>query len=89
VIDAKNRVFQQYRRKPVIAERVDGGPNWAESRRLPPVLAAFGPKTTCIEIGTVAIDMRYENPIYMAEDASAVRTRRSGPPFNATSRQPG
>ncbi len=36
-----------------------------------PLLAAVGAKTTRIEIGTGIIDMRYENPLYMAEDAGA------------------
>ncbi len=36
-----------------------------------PLLAAVGAKTKRIEIGTVVIDMRYENPLYMAEDAGA------------------
>src|SRR4051794_1866209 len=36
-----------------------------------PLLAAVGAKTSKIEIGTAVIDMRYENPLYMAEDASA------------------
>ena len=36
-----------------------------------PLLAAVGAKTTRIEIGTAVIDMRYENPLYMVEDASA------------------
>src|SRR5436190_6354711 len=36
-----------------------------------PLLAAVGAKTSRIEIGTAVIDMRYENPLYMAEDASA------------------
>jgi alkanesulfonate monooxygenase SsuD/methylene tetrahydromethanopterin reductase-like flavin-dependent oxidoreductase (luciferase family) len=36
-----------------------------------PLLAAVGAKTQKIEIGTAVIDMRYENPHYMAEDASA------------------
>ena len=34
-----------------------------------PLLAAVGAKTRRIEIGTAVIDMRYENPHYMAEDA--------------------
>ena len=37
-----------------------------------PLLAAVGAKTKRIEIGTAIIDMRYENPLYMAEDAGAV-----------------
>jgi alkanesulfonate monooxygenase SsuD/methylene tetrahydromethanopterin reductase-like flavin-dependent oxidoreductase (luciferase family) len=36
-----------------------------------PLLAAIGAKTSRIEIGTAVIDMRYENPLYMAEDAGA------------------
>ncbi|MBS1204933.1 MAG: alkane 1-monooxygenase [Proteobacteria bacterium] len=36
-----------------------------------PLLAAIGAKTRNIEIGTGVIDMRYENPLYMAEDAGA------------------
>ncbi|MGK6318415.1 LLM class flavin-dependent oxidoreductase [Sphingomonas sp. DT-204] len=36
-----------------------------------PLLAAVGARTRRIEIGTGVIDMRYENPFYMAEDAGA------------------
>jgi alkanesulfonate monooxygenase SsuD/methylene tetrahydromethanopterin reductase-like flavin-dependent oxidoreductase (luciferase family) len=36
-----------------------------------PLLAAIGARTNRIEIGTGVIDMRYENPLYMAEDAGA------------------
>src|SRR5690349_1028600 len=36
-----------------------------------PLLAAVGARTKTIEIGTAVIDMRYENPMYMAEDAGA------------------
>ena len=36
-----------------------------------PLLAAIGARTDRIEIGTGVIDMRYENPLYMAEDAGA------------------
>jgi hypothetical protein len=35
------------------------------------LLAAVGAKTSRIEIGTAVIDMRYENPLYMVEDAGA------------------
>jgi alkanesulfonate monooxygenase SsuD/methylene tetrahydromethanopterin reductase-like flavin-dependent oxidoreductase (luciferase family) len=35
------------------------------------LLAAIGARTSRIEIGTAVIDMRYENPLYMAEDAGA------------------
>src|SRR5947208_8587355 len=36
-----------------------------------PLLSAVGARTRAIEIGTAVIDMRYENPLYMAEDAVA------------------
>lgn len=36
-----------------------------------PLLSAIGAKTSNIEIGTGVIDMRYENPLYMVEDAGA------------------
>ncbi|MET0241863.1 MAG: LLM class flavin-dependent oxidoreductase [Flavitalea sp.] len=36
-----------------------------------PLLAAAGAKTSKIELGTGVIDMRYENPLYMVEDAGA------------------
>jgi alkanesulfonate monooxygenase SsuD/methylene tetrahydromethanopterin reductase-like flavin-dependent oxidoreductase (luciferase family) len=36
-----------------------------------PLLSAIGAKTRKIEIGTAVIDMRYENPLYMVEDAGA------------------
>jgi alkanesulfonate monooxygenase SsuD/methylene tetrahydromethanopterin reductase-like flavin-dependent oxidoreductase (luciferase family) len=36
-----------------------------------PLLAAVGARTRTIEIGTGVIDMRYENPLYMAEDAGS------------------
>ncbi|HCC0172293.1 TPA: LLM class flavin-dependent oxidoreductase [Cronobacter sakazakii] len=36
-----------------------------------PLLAAIGARTRNIEIGTGVIDMRYENPLYMAESAGA------------------
>src|SRR6186997_2539300 len=36
-----------------------------------PLLAAVGARTKRIEIGTAVIDMRYENPLYMIEDAGA------------------
>ena len=35
-----------------------------------PLLAAIGTRTSRIEIGTGVIDMRYENPLYMAEEAA-------------------
>src|ERR1700751_5998382 len=36
-----------------------------------PLLAAAGARTKRIELGTAVIDMRYENPLYMAGDAGA------------------
>ncbi len=36
-----------------------------------PLLSAIGARTKSIEIGTGVIDMRYENPLYMVEDAGA------------------
>lgn len=36
-----------------------------------PLLSAVGAKTNRIEIGTAVIDMRYENPLYMVENAGA------------------
>jgi alkanesulfonate monooxygenase SsuD/methylene tetrahydromethanopterin reductase-like flavin-dependent oxidoreductase (luciferase family) len=36
-----------------------------------PLLSAIGARTSKIEIGTGVIDMRYENPLYMVEDAGA------------------
>src|SRR3954471_10394236 len=36
-----------------------------------PLLTAIGVSTSRIEIGTGVIDMRYENPLYMAEEAAA------------------
>src|SRR5271166_626428 len=43
-----------------------------------PLLAAVGARTKRIEIGTAVIDMRYENPLYMAEDAGAADLISSG-----------
>src|SRR5690606_4651934 len=36
-----------------------------------PLLSAAAARTYRIELGTGVIDMRYENPLYMAEDAGA------------------
>lgn len=36
-----------------------------------PILAAIAARTERIEIGTGVIDLRYENPLYMAEEAAA------------------
>ncbi len=43
-----------------------------------PLLAAVGARTKDIEIGTAVIDMRYENPLYMVEDAGAADLIASG-----------
>src|SRR5512141_1954720 len=43
-----------------------------------PLLAAVGARTRRIEIGTAVIDMRYENPLYMAEDAGAAHVIAGG-----------
>ncbi|KRA24209.1 alkane 1-monooxygenase [Microbacterium sp. Root61] len=37
-----------------------------------PLLAAIAARTKRIEVGTGVIDMRYENPLYLAEEAAAV-----------------
>lgn len=37
-----------------------------------PLLAAMAARTGRIEIGTAVVDMRYENPLHLAEDAAAV-----------------
>ncbi len=42
------------------------------------LLAAMGARTTTIELGTAVIDMRYENPLYMAEEAGAADLISSG-----------
>ncbi|MBX3195897.1 MAG: LLM class flavin-dependent oxidoreductase [Microbacteriaceae bacterium] len=36
-----------------------------------PLLSAMAARTSAIELGTAVIDMRYENPLYMAEEAAA------------------
>src|ERR671927_1673500 len=36
-----------------------------------PLLSAAAARTSRIELGTGVIDMRYENPLYMAEEAAA------------------
>src|SRR3712207_3414453 len=43
-----------------------------------PLLAAAGARTSRIELGTGVIDMRYENPLYMAEDAGAADVSSGG-----------
>jgi alkanesulfonate monooxygenase SsuD/methylene tetrahydromethanopterin reductase-like flavin-dependent oxidoreductase (luciferase family) len=43
-----------------------------------PLLAAAGAKTKKIELGTAVIDMRYENPLYMVENAGAADLIASG-----------
>ena len=51
-----------------------------------PLLAAMAARTSRIEIGTAVIDMRYENPLYMAEEAAATHrppARRGSPSRSA------
>jgi alkanesulfonate monooxygenase SsuD/methylene tetrahydromethanopterin reductase-like flavin-dependent oxidoreductase (luciferase family) len=43
-----------------------------------PLLSAIAARTSRIEIGTAVIDMRYENPLYMAEEAAAADLMSSG-----------
>src|SRR4029077_15376807 len=43
-----------------------------------PLLTAIGVSTSRIEIGTGVIDMRYENPLYMAEEAAAAALLADG-----------
>jgi hypothetical protein len=45
-----------------------------------PLLSAIGVKTSRIEIGTGVIDVRYENPLYMAETAAAADLLGRRPP---------
>src|SRR6187551_1272999 len=46
--------------------------HFAEQQASPfPLLAAIAARTSRIEMGTGVIDMRYENPLYMAEEAAA------------------
>src|SRR6201993_3617321 len=46
--------------------------HFARQLALPfPLLAAVGARTSRIEIGTAVIDMRYDTPLYMIEDAGA------------------
>src|SRR6202795_924620 len=51
-----------------------------------PLLAAIGARTKRIEIGTAVIDMRYENPLYMVEDAGAADLIAGGRPQLGISR---
>ena len=37
-----------------------------------PLLTAMAARTERIEVGTGVIDMRYENPLYLAEEAAAL-----------------
>jgi alkanesulfonate monooxygenase SsuD/methylene tetrahydromethanopterin reductase-like flavin-dependent oxidoreductase (luciferase family) len=53
--------------------------HWARQLSSPfPLLAAIGVRTSRIEIGTAVIDMRYENPLYMAEDAMSADVLSGG-----------
>src|SRR3954452_4873087 len=44
-----------------------------------PLLAAAGPRTSRIELGTGVIELRYENRLCMAEDAGAADLIAGGP----------
>jgi alkanesulfonate monooxygenase SsuD/methylene tetrahydromethanopterin reductase-like flavin-dependent oxidoreductase (luciferase family) len=47
--------------------------HWARQAASPiPVLTAMASRTKRIEVGTGVIDMRYENPFYLAEEAAAL-----------------
>lgn len=47
--------------------------HWARQAASPmPLLAAMAARTKRIEVGTGVIDMRYENPFYLAEEAAAL-----------------
>lgn len=43
-----------------------------------PLLAAIAARTQRIEVGTGVIDMRYENPLYLAEEAASVDLMSGG-----------
>src|ERR1700704_6347631 len=53
-----------------------------------PLLAAAGARTKRIEIGSAGIDMRYENPLYMAQDAGAAGLIAGGGPQPRAPRRP-
>src|SRR4051812_7662057 len=53
-----------------------------------PLLTAIGVSTSRIEIGTGVIDMRYENPLYMAEEAAAADLLAGGRPQLGVRRGP-
>ena len=45
--------------------------HFADSLSAPfPLLAAMAARTTTLEVGTGVVDLRYENPLYMAEEAA-------------------
>src|SRR5690606_26892189 len=47
--------------------------HWARQAASPiPLLTAMASRTKRIEVGTGVIDMRYENPFYLAEEAAAL-----------------
>src|SRR3954465_2711434 len=49
-----------------------GVPPFARQRASPfPLPSAMAARTSRIEVGTGVIDMRYENPLYLAEEAAA------------------
>ena len=40
-----------------------------------PLLAAMAARTTTLDVGTGVVDLRYENPLYLAEEAAAEASR--------------
>ena len=55
------------------------GPSFARELASPfPLLVAVRGKTSRIEIGKAVADIRYENPVYMAETASAAHVIAGG-----------
>lgn len=53
--------------------------HFAEQQSSPfPLLATIAARTTTLEFGTGVIDMRYENPLYLAEEAAALDLLSAG-----------
>ena len=54
-----------------------------------PLLGAVAATTKHIEVGTGVIDMRYENPLYLAEEAASLYQISGGRVALGVSRGPG
>lgn len=55
--------------------------HFEESHASPfPLLSAMAAVTTRVEVGTGVIDLRYENHLYMAEEAAGISGAAGGPP---------